>query len=333
MRYSSRFFLYAPVVLLLLLAAAVMIWWKIAASSFDKQLTADNGRELMPGVRMRYISKVMEGFPFRIDAVLDGFSLEVQTHTGPLTWRADRFAIHMLTYATSRQIFEAAGAQTFLWTDSAGAPRRFSFVPGSLRASAIVSDGSLARFDLDVAALNSQELTGDRVQFHLRRNPRHDALDFALAADGIHLSAALRAGFGDDIERVDIEGNVAPALALQRLLGGREDWGAAAEDWRHASGYLTVQPFQISWGKIDATGRGRLSLDAAHYLAGDLDLDIRGTDHFALRSGSDAKLAAALRSAAGALAREGRLITKLSFVGSDVFLGGRISTGKLDSLY
>ncbi len=325
MRYSHRFFLYAPFVLLLLIAAGVMIWWNVAAESFDKHLEAANGGEIMPGVRMSYASKSVSGFPFNLDTVLDGFTLEVQTRTGPFIWRAENFAMHALTYGRDQQIFEAAGTQTLTWTDSVGVQHRFSFVPGSLRASAIVSNGSLSRFDFDAVAVNSPELDAARIQFHIRREPDRDALQFVIGGDNVRLAPDLRAGFGELLKEVNIEGRISPEFPLQPLLAGQWDWRAAVDNWRQTSGYLGVQNLQIVWGRVRGTGSGRLSLDEWHRPQGFLNVDISGVSLTSLQPSSDAKLATAIASLAQGAQRDetGHLSSTIAVYHGMVSVGPR----------
>src|ERR1700690_4237840 len=98
-----------------------MAYWWFAAAAFEKRLDAENAREIAPGIRLHFASKQIARFPFRIDALLDGLEIDVTTSYGRLTWQSEHFALHMLTYARSRQIFEAAGNQSLSWTDANGA--------------------------------------------------------------------------------------------------------------------------------------------------------------------------------------------------------------------
>jgi hypothetical protein len=275
MSYSHRFFLYAPLALLLMFAAAVMIYWRLVAAPFDASLAAANGREIMPGVRMDYASKSLGGFPFRLDAVLDGFSLQVQTRNGPFVWHAEHFAVHALTYGRNHQIFEAAGTQTLAWTDSEGARHRYAFVPGSMRASAIVSGGRLSQFDLDIAALASRELSVARLQFHVRRQPGHDALQFVLSADNLRRTIAGGTGTDQDIS---VAGVLAPAAPLAALLGGESGWRAAAELWRQHHGSLTIERIESIKDQIRESGSGALALDAQHRLQGRIALTFQAPE-------------------------------------------------------
>jgi hypothetical protein len=253
----------------------VMTWWKIASDRLDERLASANGHEIMPGVKISYAARSTSGFPFGLDTELDGFTLQIQTRTGPLTWRAEHFAIHALTYGRDQQILEAAGVQTVSWTDSDGARRVFAFVPGSLRASAIGVDGRLSRFDLDVVAINSRELTAARLQFHLRRNPDRDALDFAVSGDGVQRTIAGRTGSPQDIS---VDGTLAPLGPFVELLSGDVDWRSAAEAWREHGGVLKIERIESLQDQIKAFGLGELSLDDLHRLRGRIALTYRARE-------------------------------------------------------
>src|SRR5665213_354287 len=98
MRYSSRFFLYAPLALLLLLTAAVVIhWWKVAGA-LDTRLKAMKGHEAVPGVTLDWANLTISGFPFRLDVMFDGLSVKGAGPHGPFAWKGDKFAVHALTY-------------------------------------------------------------------------------------------------------------------------------------------------------------------------------------------------------------------------------------------
>jgi len=265
MKFSSRFFLYAPIAVLALLAVIVSVWWRMASTAFDEKLAASNGREIMPGVRMSYVSKSTGGFPFRVDSELEGLTLAVQTRTGPLIWQTEHFAIHALTYASNQQIFEAAGKQTLSWTDSDGLFHRFVFVPGSLRASAVLADNALVRFDLDAVGVTTSEFLADRLQLHLRRRPAADALDFFVSGD--NLRVYLHDRFGPP-QQISAQGGLEPAAPLGALLQGATDWRNASESWRQHGGRLTIDRIEAQLSQLKAAGSGKLSLDDQHRLEG-----------------------------------------------------------------
>jgi hypothetical protein len=228
MRYSSRFFLYAPLGLFLLLAAGVCLHWGLAASAFAAKLDAVNGHEVMPGVTMTFAARRTTGFPFSLDTELRGLTLSVATPQGPTRWHTAEFAMHSLTYGRDETIFEAAGPQTLSWNGEDGKRRSLSFAVGSLRASAILRKGALARFDFDLVGFGSKEFTARRLQFHLRRAGRLDLYvetEALQAPDCPGLPASRR-----------LTGTLTTATALAPLLVGDTDWQSAIAAWRAAGG-------------------------------------------------------------------------------------------------
>jgi hypothetical protein len=287
MNYSHRFFLYAPIALFLAIMAAIGIFWWAAAGAFYRTLDTANGHELAPGVTLHFASRQGGGFPFRIEAVMENVQIEVATSYGPFTWQSQHFAMHALTYGRDQIIYEAAGTQTLSWTDSERARHVWTFVPGSMRASSIVANGKLARFDMDIIGIGSPDLSAGRAQIHIRRDPTKDAVDVFLTADTIRLSPALQSGFGDTIETLHLGGNFVPDAPLTPLLEGKIDWRGALEDWRKTSGKLTIDQFEMAWGKLDATGKGSLALDSAHRPEGTLALTLSGYQAFLKTAGTD----------------------------------------------
>ena len=109
LKYSSRFWLYAPLMVFLGIAAWAMGHWWVVASALDRKLTALNGHEAMPGVTVSYASKTISGFPFNIDIVFTGLKIAGAGPHGPFAWSTERFALHRLTYGRAQDIYEAAG--------------------------------------------------------------------------------------------------------------------------------------------------------------------------------------------------------------------------------
>ena len=334
MRYSSRFFLYAPFLMFVSLVAAVMIYWWVAATALDKQLDAANGHEIVPGVKMSFAAKRIAGFPFRLDTVLEGLRIEIATTQGPLVWRTEHFASHALNYGRDQVVFEAAGRQEISWRDDDGSLHDFSFVPGWLRASSIALKGKLARFDLDMVEIASPDLGAGRVQFHLRRDPANDALDIAASGDTIRLAPDLQAGFGDTISHLLLVGRLAPAQAFAPLLSGSSDWRRATDDWRKRGGTFIVDRFDIKWNKLAANGHGALALNPSHRLSGTIALGVTGAKGLPLGAIDRPKLATAL----GALAardlkgEDGTLSVPLSF-NEGIASAGNQPAGYLGPLY
>ena len=270
MNYSSRFFLYAPVGLLLLVGLATGARWWTVAGALETRLDAMQRGEAMPGVTVRYRTRSVGGFPFRLEAMLDDLSVQVATADGPIVWRAEHFALHGLTYGRNELIFEAAGKQSLAW----GKGRHLDFQTGSLHASAIQDEAGLSRFDLDLVAFDSPALAAGRIQFHIRR--AKDTLDIATSGEDVQLAPRLRGAFGDRVSLIALQGDMSAARAFDGLRAGRVDWRSAVEAWRRAQGTLHADPFEINWSTLDMLAHGRIGLDDAKRPAGLLDFKITG---------------------------------------------------------
>jgi hypothetical protein len=325
MSYSSRFFLYGPFALLLVLGAAAGVNWWFKARALEQRLDAMLHGPAMPGVRVGYRAVSVGGFPFRLEAVFDDFRVEVATARGPLTWRAEHFAFHELTYGRDETIYEAAGRQSVAW----GAGRPFVFQAGALRASAIRDAGGLRQFDLDVVALVSPKLVANHVQFHIRRTAK--SVDVFAAADDARLSQA--GAFGDRIVHAAWQGSASAPEAFDGARAARVSPAAALEAWRNAQGSLGAEPVEIDWGGLDMMGHGALSLDEAHRPAWLIDFKIAGIADW-LRRDAHGPVADAVRArAAAAGANEaGKLGIVFGARDGIVYLGDR-PAGMAEPLY
>jgi hypothetical protein len=336
MNYSSRFFLYAPFALLLLIATGFGVHWWTVARAFERRLDALKTQAAMPGVAVRYASRTVGGFPFNLDVVFEDFRVSVETGHGPLTWRAEHFASHALTYGRDQTIYEAAGKQSLSWTDGEGRAHSVPFQTGSLHASAIRGGQGLIRFDLDLVGLGSPPFTADRLQLHIRRAASGDTLDLFAAGDAVHLSPAWRGGFGDTLKHVALQGSVTQAGRLDALRAGTADWRGAADAWRKAGGHIEVAPLELDWGVLAMMGGGALFLDDAHRPGGLIDFKIAGMAEWLKRGypASPDGFAAALRArAANAGSNEaGKMGAVAGARDGALYLGDR-AAGTVEPLY
>jgi hypothetical protein len=244
MKYSSRFFLYAPLGLFLVLALGVGIQWWLAASSMSARLAAMNGRQIASGVTLRFESHTIAGFPFNLDTLMRGVSLRLDTPHGQTEWRSEEVAMHALTYGRAETIFEAAGKQELRWTKADGRKRTMHFAVGSLHASAIEDRTGPARFDLDLAGFGSRALTAQRLQFHIRRDGA-DTFDLAVMADDVRISPGRCFGLGGRLATGRLTGKVTRAEAFSPWRAGAQDWGSAVTNWRAAGGRLRIDTLRL----------------------------------------------------------------------------------------
>ena len=245
MKYSSRFFLYAPMALFLAFVLGVSIHWWIVASAFSTRLAAMNGHEIAPGVTLHYASRTISGFPFTLDTVFREMTVKIATPHGPTVWHADKFAMHALTYGREETIFEAAGPQELRWTRGDGSMRTLVFAVGSLHASAIQDGHGLARFDLDLVGFGSKVMTARRLQFHIRRD-KDDTLDLAVMTDDIRIVPGICPNLAGGVDRATLGGTITKAESFASLRAGTQRWETAITQWRAAGGKVGSGGFRLA---------------------------------------------------------------------------------------
>ena len=238
MKYSSRFFLYAPLGLFLAIALGVGIQWWLVASALSARLQAMNGHEIAPGITLHFASRTISGFPFNLDTVFRDLSLRIDTPHGPTEWRSEEFAMHALTYGRDETIFEAAGKQELRWTKDDGSKRALVFAVGSLHASAIGDRAGLTRFDLDIVGFGSKAMTARRLQFHIRHD-KDNTLDLAVMADGTTIAPGTCPNLGDGVDRVTVGSTITRADSFSALRLGTQRWEAAVKQWRTVGGKVS----------------------------------------------------------------------------------------------
>jgi hypothetical protein len=257
MNYSSRFWLFAPLAMLLALTVWAGVYWSVATGALDEKLDALNGQEAAPGIRVSYAGKTISGFPFNIDVVFNGFSVEGTGAHGPFHWTTEHFALHRLTYGPAQDIYEAAGSQTLRWTDGGGGAHAVKFLPGSLRASSSVDGKGLARFDLELVAAGGSDTDGKpftaaHAQLHFRRDPKEDAIDLQASGDDITVQGELKP-FGGHIKSLSLYLTLSEGSAFAPLLAGKGSWDKASEDWRARGGRVKIGPLAVSSEKLSLT--------------------------------------------------------------------------------
>ncbi|MBV9540941.1 MAG: DUF2125 domain-containing protein [Alphaproteobacteria bacterium] len=280
MKYSSRFFLYAPIAVFLLIAAvASVIWWR-EANTLSARLDAMNGREAMPGVTVSFKSKTVSGFPFNLDVTFADLRATVKTPHGPTVWTTEKFALHALTYGREQMIFEAAGRQALNWVQLDGKTRGLPFEVGELHASAISTERGVSRVDVVLLGFGSPALTAGKIELHARVAPNGSAVEVAALAESVHLSPPLRSAFGPDIVTARMTASATPPRAFDGLRAGRTDWVSAVETWRKAGGVLRIDDAEVAWPEVSAHGKGQLVLNDKHAVSGALDFKVAGLTKF-----------------------------------------------------
>ncbi|HEX4637098.1 MAG TPA: DUF2125 domain-containing protein [Rhizomicrobium sp.] len=228
-KYSSRFWLYAPISLFLLLAIATMIYWKMAAGAFEKRLAALKGHEAFPGVTLDWNAVTVGGFPFRLDASFTNFRVQGAGAHGPFAWTSEKFALHALTYGRRQVVYEAAGNQDVRWSWSNGKEQHATFLPATMRGSSILDAKGLSHFDLDIVDLDGNSFAIGRLQFHMRRDPDGSDLDLMFRTDDLQLDHA-------SLGNLQLYVTLNKADLLLPLLRGEATWPDVARHWRDQGG-------------------------------------------------------------------------------------------------
>jgi len=229
LRYSSRFWLYAPITTFLILAAAVMIHWWYAAQAFEKALATVKSHEVAPGITLNWSKVEVGGFPFRIDADFENFSAAGAAARGPFAWTSEKFALHTLTYGRRKTVYDAAGQQHLQWVAGDGRMRRVDFLPGTMRASSTTDARGLARFDLDIVDADGRGFTARRLQFHMRRDPDGKDLDVMARSDD------WKSG-GEAAPLVEGYFTLTRSAPLMPLLAGAGFWPDVVTQWHDQGG-------------------------------------------------------------------------------------------------
>ncbi|HEY4265753.1 MAG TPA: DUF2125 domain-containing protein [Micropepsaceae bacterium] len=285
MSYSNRIFFYGPVSLLLLVIVLYSVFWRVQADTLAARLDRANGGEVIPGIVFAFAEKSVGGYPFRIDAVLSGVTFSHQAPEGETAWRTEKLALHRLSYGQNRYIFEASGLQSFAQPPlTRGTVPRVTFVtPGIARASAILVNDRLTRFDLDLLEPQVKDATrgaepnrtavAARAQFHLLARP-DDSIDLALMIDNAKIGNGYAGGMDEtQLTRIDLRAKFTQGDALDALRAGMMSLADAAAAWRGRTGTLTVNNLALDWPGGHADLKGDLALDENDRVTGALQGD------------------------------------------------------------
>ena len=283
MSYSSRIFIYGPVGLLLLIVVLYSVFWRVQADTLSARLDRANGGEVIPGITFAFAEKTVGGYPFRLDAVLSGVTFSHQDAEGEIAWRTEQLALHAQSYNLDRYIFEVTGLQSFARppTMPGNVPRVTYVTPAIARASAILSNGRLGRFDMDLWEPQAKDATqgtdpkrnfsADRAQLHLLARP-DDTIDVVVQINNAHIGAGYAAANADImLPLIDLRGKLTESSALAGLATGTTSVADAAQAWHERMGELTVNDLTLNWPDAHADLKGDVALNGAGRPTGHLE--------------------------------------------------------------
>lgn len=276
---SRRWRPWVAALLALLVPAHGALWlWGAEAlrDLLDRQ--ADGLRT--QGYEIAHAPTRVDGYPARHRVTLDGPF--VGAPGGAWQWRGERLAASAWPWAPRtltlrldglhRVALEGGRALYDLALGSGEAVLHLSDDPASLAAEASVTDAVLVLPD-------DRDLKAERITLAARpdRAPGGEPVAaLALDAESLVVPAGFGAALGDRLARLRLNARLT-RLDTLRDVGG-VDPGTAWTRWRDAGGRLAVRRLTVSWGGLDLTGEGDLTLDSDLRIAGRINAVLRGWD-------------------------------------------------------
>ena len=292
-RKPSRFWLYAPYVLLLVAAALWSAFWVAEKRQLVAGLDAGVEQAKGAGYQLRWGSREVGGYPFRLDVTLTDVSLGE-----PSGWalRAPRIEAEAQAFAPTSWLIAATRGLTFVRPQGgpvsvSGERIRASLTHPGARPPSLSLEGVKLAFATPPEAAEPFWLTAaERFEFHLRAGPDDEGGVFLSLAGGQARPSGLFARIAGD---KPITGEWNSTLSKMSAFSGR-DWPDAVRRWSEVGGRMTVRNASLTSGEaqVAVTG-GTLAADPDGRLSGTLDVSLR-----------QAPAALAAMGAAGALPPE-----------------------------
>lgn len=281
-RRRSRFWLYAPFVLLILAAAGWSGFWFYVQGQVTGTLDSALAREAQAGRTWTCADRSVAGYPFRIEVRCSSLTLTssrwgdtVSVRTGPSV------AVGQI-YTPGLAILEVTGPLQATLPEE----RKLDLGWSRFEASIALRLDGFERLSVVMAEPNgvlsapgreNQIWRAAQFEAHVRRNPTRPeadrATDIAISAKGSVLPE-LDAFIGTtEPGDLDLQATVTQSIAFRR--GFNPD---ALETWRAAGGQLELTRLVTTKGKARVEASGRLLLDQAHRVAGQVNASVAGID-------------------------------------------------------
>lgn len=276
-----------------------------AADAVEEWIAAQR----LAGTEITYRHFEIGGFPYRLEAEVEGLSVARGGGAMPWAWRSERVRLIAqpwdLTHLVA--VTEAPSELTYRF---AGVEHRVTVDLSEGRASArIRGDGEIGRGGIDLRDLRLADGvdgaplgSAGRLQVHVRKDGETvpDAVDAVLQADDVELPGSGPAALGDRLERVLVDATWTGPLP-------DADFARAMAAWRDAGGALDIRALDIAWGPLAIEGDATLSLDAAMRPLGAGVVRVAGSDSLldalAAEGSLDKTAAAAAKIALALVAR------------------------------
>ena len=277
----KRWKLYLPFVALAVVALGWSAFWKVAAGMTESGLDDWFAQERAQGRDWTCPNRSVGGYPFRLEVrcAAPTFTGRIGAVAGAGSVGDVLVAAHL--YNPSLVLAEVGSPLAFKAQD---ASLDLSLAWTRLQASHRVRKGGLERDSLEIEGLVLRlggrglptiAAKAEGFEVHLRPNPDRasavSAMDLALRLSKLEAPALDGlSGYAGPLDAVF----AATILQTEALRGG--DLAQSLEQWRQAGGNVEIREFKLAKGEALVEANGALEIDAAHRLAGRIELQMTG---------------------------------------------------------
>ncbi|SDE71416.1 DUF2125 domain-containing protein [Rhodospira trueperi] len=266
-------------VLIGLMAMGYVAYWTFLGMTFESAIDDIIAQQRAEGIIITHGAADVQGFPLKVEAIVDNLSVSATPERGGWTWRTDQIVVSISPLQPRTTTFDLAPAPHRIaladgttWTARAAEARVTVGVSGSGRPR----DGSMALSDLtlkqdagDGAALERLDLTYEHEQLW-DPGPFDVTETVSLTLTGLRAEAGMSMPLGSEISEARLEaavlGKISHDLPLERAL----------TEWRDADGRLRLDQLSLTWPPMRLDAAGALGLDTALQPEGTLNARMAG---------------------------------------------------------
>ncbi len=269
------------------LAAGYTAYWFRAADGLKTGVARWEAARRAEGWDLALGNVSIDGFPFRLKAVADGFAIGRPAPV-PWRWQGARLALSVPPWGGDTVSLDAPGAH-HVHLALPGGPLDLALAAQTAHGTArLAPDGRIAALDAVLAGVSGQDADGgkfhaDTIVLSFTGAPKPPAGTNAgpqapqagrlhLTADGIDLPDGATGPLGRHVAHVELD------IALDGALPAGPSRPALAA-WRAAGGTVELNDVKIDWGAFRAEANGTLALDSDLQPIGAFTTHLWGVDN------------------------------------------------------
>ena len=235
-------------------------------------------------------ARTLGGFPFEMILACDQPAWHGDTDSGPADGKIKAFRAQASVVRPDQVLAQVDGPLDITFAQGDRHVRLewadLSLVVSGLLQREPVADALLAKpvATLSDGAALLRNASAASVTLHLNRNGVHPPADRAL--DAVLAVRQLASSTLNDAAQSDIPADIGLAATLTQVHAGQDltlaEW---LEIWRAAGGSMEVSAASLAKGPLKLEGQGRVSLDAAHRVQGQVAVSAAGLEPVLARFG------------------------------------------------